>query len=637
MKNRFSFCVILIPGLWFFAPGNVPAQIASNAPHSAQASSELADFIRLYQTDRNSVSRFYDLPWSEVRFDRMEELFKQWRGRLEAIDFDTLNQQGRIDYLLLRTELDSELSRQTLERRRLAEMEELLSFRKPLQELERARWKMEPVDGQSAASKISALAEQIKKVQKRVKAKKEKGEDKPKDESAQDQRARDESSAKHKPDKSNPDALPQSAENEKPQKKDEPPIKLSPSLARRAASAVSDIRGTLKNWFAFYDGYQPDFSWWLKKPNEEASKALEDFGKHLREEIAGLKGKDEDPLVGDPIGADALAEDIASEFLPYSPEELIAIGEKEFAWCEMQMKKGANEMGFGQDWKAALAKVKSIFVPPGKQDALVAELAHEAIQFVKAHDLITVPPLCEETWRLTMISPETQKTMPYAAYSGQNMMVAYAKDEMKHEDKLMAMRGNNRHFTRIVTAHELIPGHHLQSFVAARNREYRSLFHTPFFVEGWACYWELMLWDANYAQSTEDRLGMLFWRMHRCARIILSLKFHLGKMTPAEMVDFIVDRVGHERLGAMSEVRRFISGAYSPLYQCGYMVGALQLRALRQEIAGAGKMIARQFNDAVLTFNAIPVEMIRAGLLNVPLARDTKSTWKFAGEHPAGD
>lgn len=199
----------------------------------------------------------------------------------------------------------------------------------------------------------------------------------------------------------------------------------------------------------------------------------------------------------------------------------------------------------------------------------------------------------------------------------------------------MAMRGNNRHFTRIVAAHELIPGHHLQRFMAERNREYRSLFSTPFLVEGWALYWELTLWDMHYAQSPEDRIGMLFWRMHRCARIIVSLKFHLNQMQPSEMVDFLVERVGHEKLGATSEVRRFIGGSYSPLYQCGYMIGGLQLRALRAEVVGAGRLTDHQFNDTVLTYNAIPIELIRAGMLNSPLTRDTKSGWKFAGEHPA--
>ena len=116
-----------------------------------------------------------------------------------------------------------------------------------------------------------------------------------------------------------------------------------------------------------------------------------------------------------------------------------------------------------------------------------------------------------------MTSPDSQKMMPYAAYGGQEMTVAYASEAMKHDDKLMAMRGNNRHFTRIVTAHELIPGHHLERFYANRFRSYRRTFSTPFFVEGWGLYWELRLWDLGYARSPEDRIGMLFWRMNRGA------------------------------------------------------------------------------------------------------------------------
>ena len=143
-----------------------------------------------------------------------------------------------------------------------------------------------------------------------------------------------------------------------------------------------------------------------------------------------------------------------------------------------------------------------------------------------------------------------------------------------------------------------------------------------------------MYWEMNYGQSPEDRIGMLFWRMHRCARIIVSLKFHLGKMPPPEMVNFIVERVGHEKLGATSEVRRFITGGYSPLYQCGYMIGGLQLRALRRELVETGKMTDRQFSDALLIQGPIPIELIRAGLANTPLRRDTKSAWKFAGLEP---
>jgi uncharacterized protein (DUF885 family) len=582
----------------------------------------MADFIRDYQADQANVSRFYDLQWSEERFDRLDRLYTEWQEKLKALDFDALDQQGRIDYILLRNKLTSEHADLRLDREWLAQMKELLPFRRPLLDLEFARRRMTLVNSPAAAEIIGAIPDQVKKLKARIKKEKSKDD---KHEKADDDAAKSKADAKDKDNKDKDDETKEGAG---------PPLKISPVLARRTAEAVDDLRSTLKTWAAFYDGFQPEFSWWLKKPNEEASTALEEYAKYLREDIAGLKGKDEDPLVGDPIGAQALANDLAAESIPYTPEELIAIGQQEFEYCEGEMRKAAREMGCGDDWKAALAKVKADYVPPGQQNDLVAELGREAVKFVTENNLVTVPPLCDETWRLTMSSPEVQKTLPFAAYGGQNMMVAYATEEMKNEDKLMAMRNNNRHFTRIVVPHELIPGHHLQGFVAERNRTYRSIFRTPFLVEGWALYWELKLYDLGYGKTPEDRIGMLFWRMHRCARIIVSLKFHLGQMTPKEMVDFLVDRVGHERSGATGEVRRFIGGSYSPLYQCGYMIGGLQLRALHHELVDANKMTERQFNDTVLTYNAIPIEMIRAGMENVPLTRDQPASWEFYGPHP---
>jgi len=151
-------------------------------------------------------------------------------------------------------------------------------------------------------------------------------------------------------------------------------------------------------------------------------------------------------------------------------------------------------MGLGEDWRAALARVKADHVAPGHQPELIARIGREATAFVQQRKLVTVPALCRETWRTTMMSSEQLKTIPYAAYSGQNMLVAYAQQGMSDEDKLMVMRGNNRHFMWLVTPHELIPGHHLQMFYAARHQTHRELFSTPFYVEGWAFSWELRLW-----------------------------------------------------------------------------------------------------------------------------------------------
>jgi len=194
---------------------------------------------------------------------------------------------------------------------------------------------------------------------------------------------------------------------------------------------------------------------------------------------------------------------------------------------------------------------------------------------------------------------------------------------------MMSMRGNNIHFARATVFHELIPGHHLAGFMTARYRTYRSLFSTSFWGEGWPLYWEMFLYDTDFPRSPENRIGMLFWRMHRCARIIFSLNFHLEKMTPQECIDFLVKRVGHEPENAIGEVRRSFGGGYGPLYQAAYMVGGLQFRALHRELVESGKMSNRAFHDAVMHENSMPVEMLRALLTNQRLTRDYKPSWRF--------
>ena len=580
-KRTRTACIV---GLW----------CASAAGFAATAGEvEFADTVRSYDAERSTITHFYNLTWSDTRSERLAKLSTAWQATLATQDFNALDQGGRIDWLLLNEQLNYELAKTAQDRVRLAQIAELVPFRSIIEDLEVARWRKAPMDPAAAAAALAAVPEQIRNVRTRL-----------------DQGRKDTADAKAG---------------------DQTPLKISPLLAHRAARTTDGIRNGLKSWHEAYAGSQPDFSWWLKSPFEETDKALEDYSKFLREEIAGLKGKPEDPLLGEALGAEGLTRDLALEYLPYSAAELLAIGEREFAWCEARMKEAARAMNLDDDWHSALARVKSVHAAPGKQDDFIAEQAAEAIAFVKQRDLVTVPALCEETWRISMISTETQKLMPYVAYDGMNMLVAFARDDMNQADKLMSMRGNNRHFTRLTTAHELIPGHHLQAYFAQRYRPYRSLFWTPFFVEGWALYWEMALWDHGYARSPEDQIGMLFWRMHRAARIIVTLKFHLGQMTPAQMVDFLVERVGHERLGATSEVRRFIGGDYSPLYQCGYMVGGLQLRALAKEMTANGAMTVKQFNDAVLRLGPIPIEMIRASLRNLPLTRESRTQWRFDG------
>jgi uncharacterized protein (DUF885 family) len=411
-------------------------------------------------------------------------------------------------------------------------------------------------------------------------------------------------------------------------------------VANRAADDIDRIRGAVAAWFKYYDGYDPTFSWWTRDPRQKLDDALARYARTLRERVVGMRvaeagGGDENtgPIIGDPIGADGLKEDLRFEMIPYTPEELIAIAEREYAFSLSEAKKAAREMGLGDDWKAAMEKVKESYVEPGKQPDLIRDLARQAEAFFDRHDWVTIPPLAREDWRMEMMSPERQRVAPFFL-GGELILVSYPTDAMSEEDKLMSLRGNNPHFSHATVFHELNPGHHLQGFMSQRYNPHRRLFSTPFWSEGYSLYWEMFLWDHGFQVSPEDRLGALFWRMHRSARIIFSMSFHLGKMTPAQAVQFLVDTVAFERANAEAEVRRSFGGQYSPLYQVAYMIGGLELRALHRELVDTRKMTEREFHDAVFQGGPMPIAMVRARLAKTPLTRDGALPWRFADELP---
>ena len=581
-----------------FPAGLVPAVTAlaaasatSAAPASAQdvaglvgaESSELAPVVERYSADRVALGRRWTVSYSPERTRRFDEFFSGWQQEIDALDFEALSLEGRVDYVLLLNELRYQLDLLTREAGLAAEMDGFISFTSLIVELEERRRRREPVESEAAAARLAELPAEIEAVRGEVEARLEGGEG------------------------------------------------VSRIVALRAVTALAERTRLLEDWYEHYAGYDPVFTWWNEDPYTRANAALDGYATFLRESVIGYRAGEDEPIVGDPIGAEGLAADLRHEMIPYTPEELIAIAEREYAWCEARMIEASRELGYGDDWRAALEYVKTLHRDPGDQPQMIRELADEALAFVTERDLLTVPPLADEIWRIEMMSPERQKVSPFFL-GGEVIQVSFPTDGMEHEYKLMSMRGNNEHFSRATVHHELIPGHHLQGFMTSRFNSHRGAFSTPFWGEGWALYWEMLLWDLGFPATPEDRIGMLFWRMHRTARIIFSLSFHLERMTPQEAIDFLVERVGHERANAEAEVRRSFNGTYSPLYQVAYMIGGLQFRALHEQLVQSGEMTNRAFHDTILKGGRMPVEMVRARLLGEAPPKDFESEWRFEGD-----
>ncbi len=549
--------------------------------------------IARFSADQRSLLRTYRIPTATSRQERMTKFYNDSLATLQHVDFDGLSQDGKIDYVVFQHYLDHQIHGIILQNQQYAEMEPLLPFAKTIAQLEDARRRMETPKGEQCAATLAAMVKEIAQVRKAEEAGLAEG-DKAKAASTSGVQ----------------------------------PLRAKRTVARRAARTTNSLRKALQDWYQNYSGYDPSFTWWVSEPYKEADKALEGYETFLTEKLVGIKADDKTTIIGDPVGREALMDELAYAMIPYTPEELIAIAKKEMEWCTKEMLKASNEMGYGDDWHKALEHVKEMHVEPGEQPELIRKLAVEAIEYVKKHDLVTVPPLAEEDWRMEMMSPERQLVNPFFT-GGEVISVSYPTDTMTFEQRMMSMRGNNIPFARATVFHELIPGHHLQGYMAQRYRSYRQIFETAFWSEGNALYWEMLFWDMGFARTPEEKVGMLFWRMHRCARIIFSLSFHLGQMTPEQCVDYLVKNVGHELDNATAEVRRSFDGSYGPLYQAAYMLGALQFRALRKETVSAGRMSNREYHDAILTENGIPVEMLRAKLLNLPLTRDYQTSWKF--------
>lgn len=543
-----------------------------------ETQSRLRGAIERFAEDYGSLNRFYTARTSANRAERLKRLYRENLAILDGMDFKAFSNEEQVDYVLFRNHLERELAEADRFDLQLKEMADIIPFAGVISDLEDSRRRLDAIDPAKTAAVLTKLDRTI------------------------------------------------NAARTGFEKKSIPKPKAT--VANRAIGIIASLRVTLRNWYNFHAGYDPLFTWWNSNPFKTADESLQKYSTFVAKELVGISPDDKTTIIGDPIGREALTDELRFEMIPYSPEELVEIANREFAWTEAELKKASRQMGFGDDWKKALEAVKQKYVEPGKQPELIKNLAFEAVDFVEKNKLITIPEVAKESWRMEMMTPERQLVAPFFL-GGETILVAYPTDGMTHEQKLMSMRGNNPHFSHATVFHELIPGHHLQGFMTNRFRTYRQLFRTPFWTEGWALYWEFLLWDKGFQKSPEDKIGALFWRAHRAARIIFSLNFHLGKMTPQEAVDFLVDRVGHERDNAAAEVRRSFGGQYAPLYQIAYMMGGLQFYRLHHDLTGSGKMTEMQFHDSILKEGAIPVEMVRAILTKQTLAKDYRANWRF--------
>ncbi|MDZ4287122.1 MAG: hypothetical protein U0984_04145, partial [Prosthecobacter sp.] len=275
-----------------------------------QAAEDMRALIEQYDADASLLNRHWAASDDSAKaLQREQKLWEVRLQKLKAVDFAKLRPDQQVDYILMRNDLEATLLRLRDNRTEHEELAPWLPFRPAIEALGDARVGNEPLVPEKAAAALAPLPKAIQDILAKLKTAREK----------------------------KPAAAPAKPEAVPPTPAPKPFPAPTPYQAMRAAGAVDQLADSLKKWFTNYEGFLPDFYWWAKQPYDETAKALEGYSKYLREEVAGEKSKDDGPLLGRPIGEKELQEQLGHEFIPYTPQELIAIGEREFAWCEAEM------------------------------------------------------------------------------------------------------------------------------------------------------------------------------------------------------------------------------------------------------------------------------------------------------------
>ena len=163
-----------------------------------------------------------------------------------------------------------------------------------------------------------------------------------------------------------------------------------------------------------------------------------------------------------------------------------------------------------------------------------------------------------------------------------------------------------------LTAHESIPGHHLQIALQyeltglpnfRRNADYTA------FIEGWALYSEKLGYDLGLYQDDFSKMGQLNYDMWRAVRLVVDTGMHAFKWTRDQAIYYFKQNTGRSDLDIQNEVDRYIAW---PGQALAYKLGQLKIQALRAEAEKAlgERFDVRAFHDKLLGMGALPLSVL---------------------------
>jgi uncharacterized protein (DUF885 family) len=359
---------------------------------------------------------------------------------------------------------------------------------------------------------------------------------------------------------------------------------------------------------------------------EKTAQALESYKKWLHDDLLGRS--DGDFRIGPDKFRKKLRFALASDL---SMEEIMQRGQADLKRTQTAIYETALPLYkkyFPNADKAALDDKKKVttavldkLAEKHPDDNTIVGYAQkivgEATDFVKKHDLVTVP----EKPLDVIVMPEFKRGtgIAYCDSPGpleQNGKTFFAVEptpkDWSKERKASFFREYNNYMVRDLTVHEAMPGHYLQLAYANRFQAptlVRAIFRSGTFIEGWAVYCEQMMAEQGYG-GPEVRMEQLKMRLRVICNAILDQSIHAGNMSEKEAMD-LMEKEGFQQEG--EAVAKWKRARLTSAQLSTYFVGVseqLDLRDRAKAKAG-GSFDLKKYHDSVLAFGSPPVKYVR--------------------------
>jgi hypothetical protein len=298
-------------------------------------------------------------------------------------------------------------------------------------------------------------------------------------------------------------------------------------------------------------------------------------------------------------------------------EELELVGRKDLERNLAALKDACAAFAPKASLSACAGRMRANKPAGGSVEGARAQLA-QLREFVIEKKLVSIPS--QEQALVAESPPYNRGNFAYISIPGpfENPAVKVTYYVAPPDAKWSAAERNaylpGKAYLLFVSAHEVWPGHYLQSqFMNANPSRAEALWWDYSFGEGWAHYAEEMMYDAGLgAGQPEMRVGMLTNALMRDVRFLSAICLHSGCMSLEESEKMFRDYAFTDAGTARQQALR---GTYDPGY-LAYTLGKLMIRKLRADwLAANPSATPQQFHDRFLSFGAPPIPLVRKEML----------------------